>query len=108
YVGAGLHEDAALTKYTQHAIRFELTLDLECDFADQDETRGEREQRGRTTRRWTEGEAASELTFDYEACHRYDHQGEKAITQIQRGVKLRFSNASSPPQQKGNGIVFSV
>ena len=38
YVGAGIHEDLDLTNFTREAIGFRFELEVEADFADQEET----------------------------------------------------------------------
>ena len=50
YVGDGLHEDVDLTNFTQRRASFTLTLEADADFADIDETKGERRQEGELTR----------------------------------------------------------
>ncbi|TJW33185.1 MAG: amylo-alpha-1,6-glucosidase, partial [Mesorhizobium sp.] len=60
YVGEGLHEDVDLVNFTQEKVQFMLELDLDADFADQDETHGNRRQSGRQTCKWMEGEELSE------------------------------------------------
>jgi hypothetical protein len=52
HVGGGLHEDVSLTNFSQHPTSFVLELELAADFADQEETRGERRQRGRLQQSW--------------------------------------------------------
>ncbi|RWE53925.1 glycogen debranching N-terminal domain-containing protein [Mesorhizobium sp.] len=108
YVGEGLHEDVDLVNFTQEKVQFVLELDLDADFADQDETHGNRRQSGRQTCKWMEGEELSELTFEYHAHHGYDHQNEKGTASIRRGVRLRFSNASMPPRYRNGRIAFDV
>src|SRR5687768_17305319 len=38
FVGPGIHEDVDLSNYTQEQIAFTLQLEIEADFADQNET----------------------------------------------------------------------
>lgn len=108
YVGDGLHEDADLTNFIQETVEFVLTLELDADFADQGETRGERRQTGRLTRNWTEADNAWELRFDYVARHAYEHQGHKGVASIKRGLRVQFSNTTTPPRLTDRGVVFSV
>lgn len=108
YVGEGMHEDIDLENFTQEEVRFALELDLDADFADQDETRGSQTPIGQITRSWTEGRELSELGYDYRAQHNYEHQGEAGTASIHRGLKVRFSNASTPPREKDGRIVFDV
>jgi glycogen debranching enzyme len=108
YLGEGLHEDIDLTNFTQEAASFTLGLEIDADFADQDETRASRQQRGQLKREWRERGEAWELAFDYRARHRYSHQGEKGTASIERGVRFRFSNATSFPQFKNGCVTFLV
>jgi glycogen debranching enzyme len=108
YVGEGLHEDVDLTNFTQQPDRFTLELELDADFADQDETRGPRKQCGHVVRQWAEEDGAWELAFDYRAEHDYVHQNESGVASLHRGVKLRFSNTTSPPLYKDQKIAFNV
>lgn len=52
YVGDGLHEDVDLTNYSEYPTRFTLALEVDADFADIDETKGNRRQRGSLEREW--------------------------------------------------------
>ncbi|AFL49014.1 glycogen debranching enzyme [Sinorhizobium fredii] len=108
YVGEGLHEDVDLANFTQEDVRFTLQLELDADFADQDETRGNRRQDGKLTFTWDEGEEDPELRFYYEAHHQYDHQGEEGAASIRRGLRVRFSNATTRPRHEDRRIVFRI
>jgi glycogen debranching enzyme len=108
YVGEGMHEDLDITNFTQTALTFTLRLDLNCDFADQAETHGERRQQGQRTCNWSEGDKSWEWRSDYEASHAYSHQGEQGTAHLRRGFALRLSNASSPPRWDGTRITFAV
>lgn len=107
-VGTGMHEDLDLTNFTQSAIKCELELEIDADFADQEETSTERRQHGRTEREWRALDAAWELSFDYHAEHRYDKQGNCGIAAIHRAVMLRIENTSSPPADRGSRIAFLI
>src|SRR5919199_366451 len=74
YVGAGVHEDVDLTNFAREAVGFDLELEVEADFADQEETVRERRQHGMIERRWRGGRG--ELSFDYRAENTYAHRGE--------------------------------
>jgi hypothetical protein len=52
YIGGGVHEDVDLTNFTQQPTAFRLELQVAADFADQSETRGERQQQGELTSSW--------------------------------------------------------
>jgi glycogen debranching enzyme len=108
YVGEGLHDDVDLANFTQENVSFTLALDLDADFADQDETRGNRIQCGHLTRDWVEDEEIPELRFDYKAHHAYDHQGEAGTASIRRGLRVRFSNAATRPRYEGGRIAFTI
>src|ERR687883_984234 len=54
YIGDGLHEDVDLTNFTQQSTAFTLTLEVDADFADVDETKGYRQQKGEIVREWRE------------------------------------------------------
>jgi len=56
WVGDGMREEYALTNYTQETIRFRFALEIDSDFADIEETRGERQQKGTRKRRWRRSE----------------------------------------------------
>ena len=104
HVGAGVHEDVDLTNFTLEAVGFDLELEVEADFADQEETVRERRQHGMIERRWR-GDRG-ELSFDYRAENTYAHRGEAGASRIRRGVTLRFGRATSPPSfDRGRGRV---
>src|ERR1051325_11628865 len=97
YVGAGVHEDLDLTNFTRYPIRFEFELEVDADFADQEETVRERLQHGTVERLWRGRGSVWELCFDYRAEHTYAHRGEAGAASLHRGVTLRFERADSPP-----------
>ena len=98
YVGAGVHEDLDLTNFTRERVGFLFEIEVDADFADQEETVRERQQRGTITRLWRERGDTRELSFDYEAEHEYSHQGERGRARLSRGVSLRFSRAAPTPE----------
>jgi glycogen debranching enzyme len=100
HVGGGLHEDVDLTNFSQRRTAFILTLELDADFADQEETRGERRQHGRLERSWRDAEDGGELSFDYRAAHR----GRR----IERGLRVRVRRAGSPPAYANGRLAFRV
>jgi glycogen debranching enzyme len=108
YTGEGLHEDVDLTNFTQAQAELTLILELESDFADQTETHGKRVQCGDKTTRWAGGESHWEWRSDYEAVHHYSHQGKTGEARLRRGIAIRFSKATSPPQWDGERIAFHV
>jgi glycogen debranching enzyme len=109
YVGGGVHEDVDLTNFSQRATAFTLTLEVDADFADIDETKGVRRQHGETTSGWLEtGADTFELKFDYRAEHGYDHQGNTGTASLHRGLTLRVENSTSAPSYDGKRIFFAV
>ena len=108
YVGGGMHEDVDVTNFAGWPVKLRLSLELESDFADQSETGGERQQKGRCSSQWASGEDSLELRSTYEAEHQYDHQGRSGVAKIKRGLTTRFSNFTSPPKQEDGGIAFSI
>lgn len=111
HVGLGIHEDIDLTNFARAPTGFELALEVEADFADQEEAVRPRRQHGRITRLWRQiGPDSWELSFDYEAAHAFDRQGHRGTASLQRGVRLRIERASSPPsfdRERGR-ILFHV
>jgi glycogen debranching enzyme len=108
YVGEGLHEDVDLTNFTQESVSVRLLLEIASDFADQAETHDERQQRGKLETEWKAGGDAWEWRADYEARHRYDHQGDAGEARLRRGVAVRFDHADSEPRWDGKNISFDI
>ena len=108
YAGGGLHEDIDLTNFTGGPVEFVLALELASDFADPAETERGRRQHGRRSTRWTAGDGCWEWRTTYDAEHHYAHQGDVGTARIQRGLIVRFSDASTPPRRRGRRIEFSV
>lgn len=109
-VAAGVRETVCLTNFTQQTTRFRLALDADADFADLQETSGERQQHGRCERSWDE--AARTLAFEYCAEHEYDHQGVRGTASVHRRLRLRIAEADAPPRyealEAGGRIAFDV
>ncbi|HEV2762916.1 MAG TPA: glycogen debranching N-terminal domain-containing protein, partial [Pyrinomonadaceae bacterium] len=108
YVGEGLHEDVDITNFTQERTAFTLTLEVDADFADIDETKWGREQTGETTLEWREVGGAWELHFDYKVEHAFSNQEGKGTRRLHRGLLLRVENASSAPSYAGKQLSFAV
>ncbi|MGH9319903.1 MAG: amylo-alpha-1,6-glucosidase [Vicinamibacteria bacterium] len=108
YVGGGMHEDLDLANFTLHPISFRLELELEADFADLEETRGERKQQGSLEYDWKEEGGGAELAFHYHAEHRNENEGNEGVSQIDRGLRVRIHHASSKPSRLGSGVGFAV
>ncbi|HZS48387.1 MAG TPA: glycogen debranching N-terminal domain-containing protein, partial [Blastocatellia bacterium] len=86
------------TNFTQEKVAFTLELNIDADFADLSDLGNKREQTGIVKSDWRKMEGATELIFDYEAYHSYDHQGEIGTAHIHRAVTLRIENATTVPQ----------
>ena len=109
YVGYGLHEDVDLMNYTQEPVEFELQLEVDADFADQEETVRPREQFGDLKREWRRNQSGAwELSFTYVAHHHYEHQGDVGDATIRRGIALEIANPGSEPVFDGGVISFHV
>jgi glycogen debranching enzyme len=99
-VSGVLREDVALTNFSQQATAFDLSIDLDADFADQGETMDGRRQHGEIARRWLETEGVCELAFQYQA--------ENGSAWINRGVRIRVAQSDSPPSCGEGGLAFRV
>jgi glycogen debranching enzyme len=108
YVGDGLHEDIDVTNFTRRGAAFELTLEVDADFADIDETKWGREQTGETRREWRAAGNASELHFDYTVERAYSNQEGAGTKRLHRGLLLRVENSTSAPAYAGQRISFRV
>ncbi len=109
FVGNGLHEDVDLINYTQQPLDFKLQLEIDADFADQEETVRKRQQFGELTRDWRQSPDGSwELAFDYVARHHYEHQGEVGDRSIHRGIVVQVAHYDSDPTFHDGVITFQV
>lgn len=108
FVGGGIHEDVDITNFARRPVKFAFEIELDADFADQSETNGERQQRGKQKWSWEDRGNAWELGTRYTAEHRFRHQGRSGTARIERGLVIRFSNATSPPTRKRKRIRFSI
>lgn len=109
YVGDGLHEDVDLTNFTQKKVTFALTLDVDADFADVDETKWGREQSGEIAREWrASADGTRELCFDYRVERVYDNQEGRGIESLKRGLILRVGKTTPPPSYEDRRITFEV
>lgn len=108
-VSGGLHEDVDVTNFTQSPVATWIELELESDFADPQEARSKRMQKGRLKSSWhREPNHGGELTFDYRVQHRYAHQGNTGIARLRRGIRLRIENADSKPEYRKGRLRFPV
>ena len=108
-VGYGVHEDVDLTNFTQKPTEFELQLEVDADFADQEETTKPRRQFGKLTRSWRRNQQGNwELLFDYAAQHHYEHQGDVGDASIHRSITIEIAKCDSPPRYSDNCVSFHV
>lgn len=107
-VGEGLHEDIDLANHTQEKVSFRLTFEVDGDFADLEETNGERKQRGRLRRSWRRDGKDAELRFAYRAEHAWEHCGRRGKSKIERSLVLRICDADTAPQRQGRRIWFDI
>ncbi len=107
-IGYGIHEDVDITNYAQEPAEFELTLEIDADFADQQEIRG-RQQFGKLRREWRRNQNGNwELLFDYLAQHHFEHQGDVGDPTIHRSIVVQIANCGSEPAYSGNAITFKI
>jgi glycogen debranching enzyme len=107
-VGDGLHEDVWLTNHTQIKTVVDLTLEVDSDFASPSDLHDDEAVPGEVTRRWQIiGSNAWELHFDYKARHKYEHQGDRGVAHIHRGIRLGFQ-CELRPQYRNGKIHFRV
>lgn len=102
----GVHEDLDLTNFSQITTSFQLELEVDADFADVVETKGNRRQHGKLERTWR-GEQR-ELCFDYRAENEYDHQGHRGTARLHRGLALRIDRCASEPSYAEGRIRFQI
>jgi glycogen debranching enzyme len=108
FVGDGLHEDVDITNFTQQKTAFTLTLEVDADFADVDETKGFRQQEGEIGREWRETGGVWELSFDYKVERAYHNQEGRGTKRLHRGITLRVENAASVPSYGDKQISFDI
>ena len=107
-VGEGLHEDVEIINHTQVAASFTLALEVDADFCASEEITKGRKQKGRLKKKW-ESAGAKEWRwdFDYRVRHNYNHQGNRGVACLHRGVCLHL-HCDSPPRHSGKKISFSI
>ena len=106
FVGDGVHEDIDLTNFADQTTAFRFALEIDADFADLVETKRPRRQHGQCARRWSDED--HELTFDYQAEHRYENLGEHGTARIHRRIAIRFLRSTTAPRQEDRQIVFQI
>lgn len=109
YIGAGMHEVLNLTNFTQERVAFELELELDADFADEENPWCHEEFRAGIKRDWQRaGNNMWKLDFDYHAENRYDHQGEKGTARLHRGCTVLFQKADTEPRYADGVVRFAI
>lgn len=85
-------DELTLTNFSQYSFAFEFALEIDADFADQNELAGtNRKQNGTIHKRWNKNSDESyTLVFDYAATHDYDQQGEAGLARCHRGVEIEI------------------
>jgi glycogen debranching enzyme len=96
-VGQGMSEHLQVDNHSMAPFSGTLSLELDADFADIQETDGRR-QDGEISRNW-DADARS-LTFDYRAAH----EGRT----LHRALRVVVADADGPPECNGNTISFEV
>ncbi len=106
-IGGGMHEEVEITNHTQIETALDLELEMGCDFGDPGASK--RGERGHLARQWNRAEDKTwQLEFDYEAEHRYDHQGDRGLARIHRGIRIRLEHSDSEPTYTGQSVSFAV
>ena len=109
-VSFGMHEDVDITNFTGKKIDLLLQLNLDADFADQEEAaNGTRRQFGETKKTWRRNDDGNwELYFDYVASHHYAHQGDIGDARIHRSLRVEVVAPGSAPEYSGKDIHFQL
>jgi glycogen debranching enzyme len=111
FIGDGMHEDLAITNFTQERVKFALTLEIDADFADSAETKlPDRMQRGDVLCDWQRSQSDDkwELIFDYRVEHRFDHQDNCGIARLHRGLIVKIDKSDSEPSWKRGCMNFQI
>ena len=89
-------EELTLTNFSKHSLGFEFALEMDADFADQDEvTASNRKQQGTIHKQWNKSSAESHtLVFDYEATHESYRQSEVGSAKFHRGLEIEIKIGS--------------
>src|SRR5436190_11374031 len=109
FIGDGMHEDLALTNFTQESVKFVLTIEIDADFADSAETKlKDRLQRGKLSCEWRRSASDEkwELAFDYRAEHRFDRQANRGTAHLHRDFIIKIDNSDVCPSCKRCSMSF--
>ena len=98
-------EELKLTNFSQCHFKFEFALEIDADFADQDEvSSSNRKQQGAIHKQWNKRCAeACTLIFNYAVAHAYDQQGEAGLSEFHRGVEFEIKNSGSAEVNYSDG-----
>ena len=108
-VAYGVHEDVDVTNFTEKPKELTLELEVDGDFADQQETDGKRQQFGELTRSWRRNRRGNwELALDYTAHHHYEHQGDTGDPSIHRSIAVEVADCGTEPQYRASCISFQI
>jgi glycogen debranching enzyme len=108
-VADGVHEDIDLTNFTQREQHVQLQLEIDGDFADVEETRKKRQQKGTLQRTWKQvSDSQWELFFDYHVEQRYSHQGGTGTASLHRGATIRFNASGNAPHYDERSVTFAI
>ena len=108
-VGFGVHEDVDVTNFTQETADFQLKLELDADFADQEETTHRRRQFGKLLKSWRRNRQTNwEMVFDYVSHHHYKHQEDEGDVCIHRSLTVEVANCDAEPRQSDDAIIFHL
>jgi len=90
----GLCEQLELTNYSQHRCQFEFGIELDADFADQDEAQsGKRLQHGEIRQQFNRaGTQLWKLTFGYRVTNDYSLPGEAGTAEFHCGVEVQIKS----------------
>jgi glycogen debranching enzyme len=109
WVGDGMREEYVLTNFTQEAVAFRLALDVDADFADTEEARAQRLQKGTTKRRWRRCGDHHELTFDYTVAREVRRDGKRQRLRFDAGLTLRIETDDDVvPRHRDGRIAFDI
>jgi glycogen debranching enzyme len=108
FVGDGVHEDVDVTNFTGSDIAFDLRLELDGDFLDQEETHRNHERRERSQDWRKASDGIWEFALDHSATHEYDNQGDRGVASLHRGLRARIKRSDSHPSYANGVISFPI
>src|SRR6185312_5845425 len=104
----GLIERITAVNHTLLETSFVLSLRISADFVAPAEATNKRKQRGLITKHWQPGREHCSLQFEYQASHRYSHQGDSGKASFHRGIRLDVTNDQQPPRFSGVRLRFRI